>query len=89
MVEDIIIHPRDTSKIMVSCGNLNSPGSGLYRSLDAGKNWTKLGGLPAFSGKTLIEVYQSNPDTVYASVADSISSIGLFKRFWKHMEYCS
>jgi photosystem II stability/assembly factor-like uncharacterized protein len=79
LAEDIIIHPRDTTKIMVSCGNLGSPGSGLYRSIDGGKSWDKLNGLPAYTGKTIIDVYQAHPDTVYASVADSISSIGLYK----------
>ena len=79
MGEDIIIHTTDTSKIMVSCGNLGSPNSGIYRSTDAGSTWQKLAGIPHFTGKTLIEAYASNPDVVFASVADSLSGIGLYR----------
>ena len=79
MVQDIVIHTDDTSKVIVSCGNLGSTGTGLYRSLDAGENWSFINGLPAYSGKTLIEMHRDNPNLVYASVADSVTSIGLYK----------
>ncbi|NOZ61985.1 MAG: T9SS type A sorting domain-containing protein [Calditrichaeota bacterium] len=79
MGEDIVIHPTDTTKIMVSCGNLGSANSGIYRSTDAGMTWKKLNGVPNFSGKTLIEAYAANPDIVFASVADSLSGIGLYR----------
>ncbi len=80
MGEDIVIHPTDTSKVLVSCGNLGSPGSGIYKTSDAGQNWEKLGGgLPNFSGKTLMDYFASDPDIVFASVADSLSGIGLFR----------
>jgi len=73
MGEDIIIHPSDTSFVMVSCGNFGSEGTGLYRSLDAGENWTFIDQLPPYNGKTLLEMYASNPDIVFASVADARS----------------
>lgn len=79
MVEDIVIHTEDTSKVLISCGNLGSPGTGLYRSLDAGATWDKLQNAPDFSGKTLIDAYASNPNTIFASVADSLTGQGLFK----------
>lgn len=83
MGEDIIIHTSDTSKIMVSCGNFGSDGSGLYRSLDAGKNWTKLDQIPDYNGKTLLEMYASDPDIIFASFADALDynteSLGLWR----------
>lgn len=79
MGQDIIIHPTDTSKVMVSCGNLGSPGSGIYRSLLAGKSWKKSKNIPPFTGKTLLETYASSPDTIFASVADSLMGIGLYR----------
>ena len=79
MGQDIIIHPTDTSKVMISCGNLGSPGSGIYRSLLAGKSWEKLKNIPPFTGKTLLGSYASNPDIVFASVADSLMGIGLYR----------
>ena len=79
MGEDIVIHPADTNKIMVSCGNLASTGTGLYRSIDAGLNWEKLSTFPPFTGKTLLESFASNPEIVFASIADSLMGKGLFK----------
>lgn len=81
MGEDIIINPSDTSKIIVSCGNLGSPGSGIYRSLDAGANWAQVSGIPSFSGKTLIDYFPAQPDTVYACVADSLNGLGLYRSY--------
>jgi photosystem II stability/assembly factor-like uncharacterized protein len=75
--EDVIINPLDTNKVMVSCGDLNSPGTGVYRTTDGGTNWSMLTGLPLFTGKTLLEMYAKNPNTVYASVGeDSVNDIG-------------
>ncbi len=79
MGQDIIIHPKYTQRVMVSCGNLGSPGSGIYLSNDGGATWRKDEGIPSFSGKTLMDYYASNPNTVFASVADSLSGIGLFR----------
>jgi photosystem II stability/assembly factor-like uncharacterized protein len=79
MGEDIVIHPDDTNKVMVSCGNLASRGSGLYRSTDAGISWTKLNTFPTFTGKTLLELFASNPNIVFASIADSLRGKGLYK----------
>ncbi|MCP4708080.1 MAG: hypothetical protein GY869_05610, partial [Planctomycetes bacterium] len=79
MAEDIIIHPADTSRVMVSCGNMGSSGSGLYRTTDDGSTWTRLSGLPSYSGKTMLGCYAANPDIVFASVADSLEGTGLYR----------
>ncbi len=45
------------------------PGSGLYKSSDGGKNWSKIHeGLPEEKGKMAIAVSRSNPDKVYALI---------------------
>ena len=45
------------------------PGSGLYKSTDAGETWEKLTkGLPDKMGKMAIAVSRSNPDKVYALI---------------------
>ena len=45
------------------------PGSGLYKSTDAGKTWNKIEeGLPNELGKMSISVCASNPDKLYALV---------------------
>jgi photosystem II stability/assembly factor-like uncharacterized protein len=79
MGEDIIIHPNKTQRVMVSCGNLGSEGSGIYISNDGGVNWEKDTSLPSFTGKTLLDYYDLRPDNVFASVADSLSGKGLYK----------
>ncbi len=79
MGEDIVINRSDTNKILVSCGNFGTPGSGVYKSLDAGFTWTKVTGIPTFTGKTLLDAYYTNPNIVFASVADSLQGIGLYK----------
>jgi len=79
MGEDIKIHPTDTTDILVSCGNLGSAGSGIYRSLDGGTSWDQVQGIPNFTGKTMLEMVHSDPDVVFASVADAFDQIGLYK----------
>lgn len=57
------------------------PGSGLYKSTDEGKTWTKLTrGLPDKMGKMSIAVSRANPDKVYALVESDtqLESGGLF-----------
>jgi photosystem II stability/assembly factor-like uncharacterized protein len=77
MAEDIIIKPSDTTLMIASCGNFSSPGAGIYLSIDGGLGWSQTeNGLPAFSGKTLLEMYAANPTIVYASIADSTTGTG-------------
>ncbi|HHJ50392.1 MAG TPA: hypothetical protein ENJ88_05730 [Phaeodactylibacter sp.] len=81
MAVDIEIDPVEPNRIYVSFGNFNSPGSGIYRSLDGGENFQLLtNGLPAsYGGKTLLSIAPSDHLTLYASIADAFSGIGLYR----------
>jgi photosystem II stability/assembly factor-like uncharacterized protein len=50
--------------------NLAGPGSGIYKTIDAGRTWMKLaGGLPTgMLGRIGIDVYARNPLIVYANI---------------------
>ena len=50
--------------------NLAGPGSGIYKTIDAGRTWTKLaGGLPTgMLGRIGLDVYAKNPLIVYANI---------------------
>jgi photosystem II stability/assembly factor-like uncharacterized protein len=55
-------------------GNLTGgPDSSIYRSMDGGTTWDKLGGgLPeGVLGKTAIAIAKSSPNVVYAAIGDS------------------
>lgn len=54
------------------------PGSGLYKSTDAGNTWQKMEkGLPTEMGKMSITVSRSNPEKVYALIeSDSDKELG-------------
>jgi photosystem II stability/assembly factor-like uncharacterized protein len=60
--------------------NGGGPGSGLYKSTDAGATWTKLEqGIPGGPlGRIAVDVYRSNPNIVYALVQAADSS-GLYR----------
>ncbi len=81
MVTDLIINPNDTNKVLMACGNFGSPHYGIYRSTNAGNNWTKItNGLPAeYSGKALFSFYKKNPQIVYASIGGGLSGTWLCK----------
>lgn len=82
MAVDIAINPQESYIVCVSCGNLGSPGSGVYRSMDSGEpgTWHKLrGGLPSgWTGKTMLAVYRSSPNIIYADIADTYRTVGLY-----------
>jgi photosystem II stability/assembly factor-like uncharacterized protein len=71
----------------------NGPGSGLYKSTDAGKTWTQLTtGLPAKPGRIGIAVAPSQPSRVYAQIdtPDAIDQGGVYRSddggaTWAHM----
>jgi photosystem II stability/assembly factor-like uncharacterized protein len=51
--------------------NGGGPGSGIWKTTDAGKNWTKLtNGLPAnpIIGRIGLDIARSRPSTIYASI---------------------
>ena len=53
--------------------NLGGPGSGIYKTIDAGKTWTKLGGgLPGgMLGRIGLDVYAKNPLILYANIENA------------------
>ncbi|MBI2428155.1 MAG: T9SS type A sorting domain-containing protein [Ignavibacteriales bacterium] len=74
MAMDVALNPVDTSIVYVACGQRNtSPNSGMYQSTNGGNSFVKLsGGLPATNfGRTSLAISQSNPNVVYASIANA------------------
>ena len=55
---------------MGCCFNGGGPGSGLWKTVDAGKTWTKLtSGLPPGTyGRIALDVSRSNPNVVYVQI---------------------
>jgi len=76
MVTDVVINPVNSNIVYIACGNLNSTGNGIYRTTDGGNSWVKLtNGLPAsYGGKALLEIYQSDPQIVFASIGNGSST---------------
>src|SRR4030095_12924830 len=80
MAMDLEINSVDTGVVYVTVGNLSNdvPNAnvGIYKTTNAGASWTKLsGGLPGFwSGKAEIDLYDGNPNQVYASIANDPSN---------------
>src|SRR6266550_3209423 len=56
----------------------NGPGSGLFKSTDAGDHWNPVQGLPAKVGRIGIAVAPSMPQRVYA-VVDSAEAGGMYR----------
>lgn len=76
---DIIMDPSDNKTLYAasyqrqraSWGfNGGGPGSGIWKTIDAGKTWTKLaGGLPGPElGRIGLDVSRSNPNIIYAQI---------------------
>jgi hypothetical protein len=74
MGEDIVIHPVDTLKVLVSTGNLGIYNA-MLKTVDGGSGWS-LATPVDFTGKALLGACASDPDMVYASVADSTTGVG-------------
>lgn len=75
---DMVMDPTNPDKLIIGMWNhqrwpwfFNSggPGSGLYMTLDGGKNFARLtNGLPAEIGRTGIAIARNRPDYIYAYV---------------------
>src|SRR4051812_38086694 len=77
---DIVLDPANSNIVYAAsyqrrrsgcCFNGGGPGSGLWKSMDAGKSWTKLSGNglpPGTYGRIALDVSHSNPNVVYAQV---------------------
>ena len=58
----------------------NEPGSGLFKSTDAGATWTRLSsGLPAKVGRIGITISPANPARVYALVDSDVQHGGVYR----------
>jgi type IX secretion system substrate protein len=73
---DLVVHPADPNRVVVACGNFQSPGYGIYRTTDGGTFWYKISnGLPTgYRGKTQLAMAPSNPEILYASIGNGFSS---------------
>ncbi len=81
MGTDIRLHPLQPDRLFAACGNFASEGFGIYRSEDGGANWTRLSsGLPSWwDGKVQLAIAPSNPNTIYASIANDDQGHGLYR----------
>jgi photosystem II stability/assembly factor-like uncharacterized protein len=81
MAVDIELHPTDTNIVFVTHGSLDDLNTGIYRSTNAGNTFSKMNvGLPgSYTGKTLLAMAPSNPNIIYASVADKFAQRGLYR----------
>ncbi len=82
MGEDIVINSSDTNNILASFGNF-ALNPHIMKSTDAGTDWTPTPA-PSFSGKALMCAYRTNPNIVYASIADSTTGVG---GLWKSTDF--
>jgi photosystem II stability/assembly factor-like uncharacterized protein len=82
---DMVMDPTNPDKLFVGMWNhqrwpwfFNSggPGSGLYLTLDGGKNFSRVkGGIPDETGRIGLSIAKSRPDYVYAYVESKTSAI--------------
>lgn len=89
-VSDIAMDPRDPDVLYASAYQRRrhvwtlingGPESGIHKTTDAGKTWTRLrGGLPMGDvGRIGLAIAPSNPDTVYATVEAADGRGGIFR----------
>jgi hypothetical protein len=77
-VIDLVMHPRNPQVLFAAAFDKDKKpwkmvksgvGSGIYKTIDGGKNWKKLGGgIPQnkYVGRIGLAIARSNPDVVYA-----------------------
>ncbi len=81
MATDIRLHALNPQRLFAACGNFASEGFGIYRSLNGGDDWTRLSvGLPSWwDGKAQLAIAPSDPNTIYASIANDDAGHGLYR----------
>ncbi|MGD8394871.1 MAG: T9SS type A sorting domain-containing protein [Candidatus Eiseniibacteriota bacterium] len=81
MAMHVVIDPQDPERVYVACGDLGSPGTGIYRTENGGTSWTQLTqGLPgSWTGKAWLDIYDTHPNVLYASVANDFAGLGLYR----------
>lgn len=79
MVAQVAFQPENPDLVLATVGGYNTTNTGLYKSFDGGLSFIEMVSFPSFyDGKTRIAFSESNPDKVYASVANTFESVGLF-----------
>jgi photosystem II stability/assembly factor-like uncharacterized protein len=83
-VIDLVLHPKDPNILYAATYDKQrlpwqyingGPESGIYKTTDAGRTWTRLaGGLPAGRiGRIGLDIYLKNPEILYAVVENANS----------------
>jgi photosystem II stability/assembly factor-like uncharacterized protein len=83
-VVDVVMDPRDPDVLYAATYdkvrrpwtfNQGGPGSGIYKTTDGGRNWTKIeNGLPGgMLGRIGLSIAPSQPNTIYATIEDTNS----------------
>jgi photosystem II stability/assembly factor-like uncharacterized protein len=85
---DLVMDPTNNKILYAStyqrqrsqcCFNGGGPGSGIWKSIDAGETWTRItNGLPKGSlGRIGLDIYRRSPNILYASIeAESLALAG-------------
>ncbi len=81
MTTDIVINPLDTNIVFTANGGMGSLGHGIYRTNNGGDTFEKMdlvssGGPSQFQGKAVLDMSQSDPDIVMASIGGSNGNTG-------------
>jgi photosystem II stability/assembly factor-like uncharacterized protein len=82
MVMDIECDPVDTNIVYAGVGNVDSPAKGIYKTSNSGASWSLLtNGLPPQTnhGRITITLLPQNHKTVFALIADTFSTVGLYR----------
>jgi photosystem II stability/assembly factor-like uncharacterized protein len=79
---DVVVDPSNPSTVYAAMWarrrypwgfNDGGGGSGIYKSIDAGKTWNRLtNGLPAETGRIGLDIYRKNPKTLFAVVESDL-----------------
>ena len=92
-VTDLVMDPRDSNVLYATSYQRirrpwgfsgAGPKSGIYKTVDGGKNWKKLsGGLPTgLLGKIGLAIFPRNPDILYAIIEDANSPEMSYEERW-------
>ncbi len=81
-IMDLLIHPTDTDKVMITCGDL-SFSNGSLLTVDGGANWNGMI-LPNYTGKAMLGACANTPNTIYASIADDTSGVC---SLWRSLDF--
>ncbi|AMW05880.1 WD40/YVTN/BNR-like repeat-containing protein [Gemmatimonas phototrophica] len=85
---DVAIHPKNPNVLFATSWERRrtpyslfsgGPGSGLFKSTDAGETWTEVkgGGFPAgYKGRMSLDINLANPDVMYMMIEAAANSTG-------------